>query len=226
MKKLFIIFLFIILSISFLYSQWKDDDYDKFTIKTFTNYTKAKKYIDFTNIDYELLNAALFYYTNIERKKYNLKKFKYSKLLSKAAFDYAKEMVKNNFFSHYHPYNNEKHSLKQRLTAVEIRNAYISENIARNFGIQYISGKSVFTPVQNDGYFSYNHKGTPIPNHTYLTFAKNVLIQWMNSPMHRKNILAPDPDYLGCGTFFYEDSGFFNIATFKCVQNFSSIKGY
>lgn len=224
MRRWYLLILLLIPSI--LIAKWTDADYEKYNILTFTNYQNAKKYIDFSNIDYALLHAMIFYHTNIEREKHNRIQFKYSKLLTQAAFDYAKEMVIHNFFSHYHPYNSEKYSMKKRLSALGFRNVYISENIARSFGIQYQAGRSVYSPAQNGGYFSYSYKGDPIPAHTYITFAQIVVKQWMNSPGHRANILASKSRFLGCGAYYYKDSSFYNIATFKCVQNFSSVRGY
>jgi uncharacterized protein YkwD len=42
----------------------------------------------------------------------------------------------------------------------------------------------------------------------------------MNSPEHKKNILAPDALQLGCGTYFFQDPQFNDMPTFMATQNF------
>jgi uncharacterized protein YkwD len=115
--------------------------------------------------------------------------------------------------------------MSNRLSLAGISAGYRGENIALSFGIEYISGKSVYTPDQNGGYFSYTYKGMPIENHTYLGFASVLLEQWMDSPGHRRNILDSHFTYLGAGASHYQNSQFFNMDYFKCTQNFGSIKG-
>lgn len=176
------------------------------------------------SIDYPLLQAAIFYETNRERIKFNLSPFSHSPALEKAAAEHSWSMVRLNFFSHSSPVQG-KRTLQDRLNGVGVVNSSSAENIADVFGIEYISGKAVYSPEQNKGYFSYTLKGRPIENHTYVGLARNALEGWMNSPGHRKNILNPRYAFLGVGAAHYKNPRFFNIDNFKLTQNFSSIKG-
>ncbi|MBN2536216.1 MAG: hypothetical protein JXB88_25265 [Spirochaetales bacterium] len=203
---------------------WSAKDYENYTYKTFAAMPEANSRIDFNNIDYPLLHAAIFFETNRQRDLQGKKAFAHSPALETAAKGHSDDMVKKNFFSHNSPVKG-KETMKKRLELVGISNAYSGENIAYSFGIEYKAGKSVYSPEQNGGYFSYTFKGKPIENHTYLGFAKEVLNQWMNSPGHRANILNSKYTYLGAGASHYKNMNFYGMDNFKCTQNFSSVKG-
>jgi hypothetical protein len=49
-------------------SNWNDSMYSRYNYSTFQAYAPANQAIDFKNIDYELLCAAIFYATNKERE--------------------------------------------------------------------------------------------------------------------------------------------------------------
>lgn len=66
------------------------------------------------------------------------------------------------------------------------------------FGRQYQSGEPFFSREENGKMIvSETHGGPPILAHTYLSFARSLVGSWMDSPDHRKNILAHDPQVLG-----------------------------
>jgi len=85
------------------------------------------------------------------------------------------------------------------------------------------AGKSVFSPSQNGGYFSYKYKGEPIKNHTYLSLAEAALIQWMNSKGHRANILRGFA-YQGCGGYLEVLKNQDQFPKFRLTQNFATEK--
>lgn len=201
--------------------KWKVEQYEAFNEDTFPSYGPANATIDFNKVDYPLLNAAIFYVTSKERKQLGMRPFKYSERCEQAAFGHAQDMVTYDFYSHNSTVNG-KETLRDRLDLVGISETYSAENIINTFGIQYQSGKPVFTPAQNGGpFFSYTKAGTPIPNHTYLSLAKAVVEVWFNSPGHRKNILNPEFNYMGAGAFFYKDKKFFDVDKVKAVQVFT-----
>ncbi|WP_411824068.1 CAP domain-containing protein [Leptospira sp. 'Mane'] len=203
-------------------SKWKPEQYEEFNDQSFAAYAPSKERIDFANIDYPLLNAALFFETSKERRKLGLKPFRYSALCEQAAFGHAQDMVNLNFYSHTSKVSG-KETLKERLELVGIINPISGENIINSFAIDYKPGTPVYTPEQNEGkFFSYQKKGTPIPNHTYLSLAESLLESWMNSPPNRRTILNPDFSYMGGGMYYYQDSRFQNIDKVKAVQVFSS----
>ncbi|BDA77254.1 hypothetical protein LPTSP3_g01840 [Leptospira kobayashii] len=203
-------------------SKWKPEQYEELNDQSFSSYAPAKERIDFANIDYPLLNAALFFETSKERRKLGLKPFRYSALCEQAAFGHAQDMVNLNFYSHTSKVSG-KENLKDRLELVGIINPTSGENIINSFAIDYKPGTPVYNPEQNEGkFFSYQKKGPPIPNHTYLSLADSLVESWMNSPPHRRNILNPDFSYMGGGVYYYQDAKFQNMDKVKAVQVFSS----
>lgn len=199
---------------------WNDLCYTQYNHLSFANLERANEQIDFTNIDYPLLNAALFYETNRVRERHGLKPGKHSGALEKGASGHSIEMVKRGFFSHIGKTKGRK-TLRERLDAVGIRGGMIAENIAISFGINYESGRPVYKPSQNGGFFSYDYKGKPINSFTYLELAARVLDQWMKSPGHRANIML-GLEYIGCGAFLIPIKKQDDFPKFKITQNFSS----
>jgi uncharacterized protein YkwD len=204
--------------------RWSDADYQRYNYESFARLEAANKRIDMNDIYYPLLHAAIFYETNRQRVKNGRDSFSHSPALEKAAQAHSMDMVKYNFDSHTSPVKG-KETVVKRLELVGITNAAIGENIAYTFGIEYEAGRSVYTPPQNGGYFSYEYRGEPIENHTYLGLAKSAVRMWMNSKGHRANILDANYKYLGVGAAHYKDTSFYDMDYFKLTQNFSSIKG-
>ncbi len=201
---------------------WKEEQYASFTDQTFLAYAPAKERIDFKNLDYPLLNAAIYYATSRERRKLGMKPFRYSSLCEQAAFGHAQDMVNLDFYSHTSKVSG-KETIKERLELVGIVDSLAAENINTSFGIDYKPGTPVYTPEQHpEKKFSYQKNGPAIPNHTYLSLANSLIESWMNSPSHRRNVLNPDFSYAGAGAYQYQDVKFHNIEKVKAVVVFSS----
>jgi uncharacterized protein YkwD len=205
-------------------SVWNEEDYAKYDFKSFAGLGIAQKRIDMAEIDYPLLDAAIFYETNRERAKAGMSQFEYSPALEKAAHDHSNDMVRLGFFSHTSPVKG-KQTFVMRLARAGVPGGTSGENIAESFGLEYEAGRSVYTPDTNGGYFSYSPKGKPILCHTYIGFAGTVVKQWMESPGHRANILNAKFKYLGTGAAHFINKSFFGMDEFRCTQNFSDIKG-
>lgn len=207
-----VVILFSMIFFSGLYgetsSKWKPSYYPKYTIKEFMKYAPANEDLDFDNIDYPLLNAAVFYETNHMREKNNRKQFRHSQSLENAAQMHSEDMVNDNFFSHYNPYDSKKRQPDDRMKMHGVDTGNRGENIATAFGIQYKAGTSVSSI-------------SAIPHHTYISYAKDLVEGWMNSPGHRANILSKDYVYLGCGNYYFESDGEWPM--FAATQNFGSI---
>jgi uncharacterized protein YkwD len=205
-------------------SRWYNPDYEKYTYESFAKSAMANQKIDFKIIDYALLHAAIFYETNRQRVLNGRPKFLHSGALEKAAYAHSQDMVRHNFFSHSSVVRG-KETMAKRLALVGIMNAFSGENISYFSALNYEAGRSVFTPPQNGGYFSYTFRGKPIENRTYQQCAITVVTRWMNSPGHRKNILNPNFKYLGAGVAYFKDEDFYKMPFFKATQNFASVRG-
>lgn len=197
-----------------------EPDYEDLDYESFAQTDAAAQRLSLDNVDYHLLNMAIFFETNRQRSLHGLPPFRYLGMLEQSASEHSQDMVAHDFYSHTSVLGDKK-SLKMRLKKVGLSRCSMGENIAISFGIEYEGGKSVFPPSKNDGYFSYEWEGEPIKNHTYLGAAAALLEGWMESPGHRENILDPDFEYLGAGSGLYLDPGFEDILTIKATQNFA-----
>lgn len=219
MKKQFVNILFFFLISSPACSQnWISSYYYTTTLQNFRTNKLFTETIDFNQIDYPRLNAAIFYVTNEERVKNNLPAVTFHKLLEDAASDHSKRMVRLNYFNHIDPYNDLLKTPSDRLRLAGVANPYSAENIAAPFAIKYEEGLIIYPLDPKNTHFSYSPNGAAIPNHTYLSLAEYVVQLWMNSKGHRANILNPNAKQLGCGTFFYREKN--NIPKFMATQNF------
>lgn len=202
-----------------IHSQSSEKDY--YTGLNVNNFRKDKSLnesMDFNNLDFERIHAAVFWVTNEQRYKNKLKVLGYSPQLEKIATMHSKDMYEKNFFSHENKKDKKKLTPNNRAALVGVINPFIAENIAEAFGLQYKPETNVY--ILASGQFSYKSGGDPIPPHTYLTFADALVKSWMNSPGHKKNILSENAVQLGCGVFFYRDKEFNQMPSFKATQNF------
>ena len=200
---------------------WSPEMFLNYSVDSFSKYALAQQQIIIEEIDYMLLNAALFYETNRRRIEHNLPAFRHSDAIEETARSHSRDMVEKKFFEHTSPVKG-KRTLKDRLERNGIVNANIAENIAYMSALNRDPDRPLYTPEQNGGYFSYTYKGAPLANHSYLSLAKALVDQWMTSKGHRENILNRHYIFLGCGAAHYKDSSFYNMDRFKATQNFSS----
>jgi uncharacterized protein YkwD len=203
-------------------SSWSPADYETYTLAALRSLPAAQSAIDFDQIDYPLLHAAVFYLTNFERQTHGLAPLAYHRALESAAFDHSVDMREYGFFSHTSRVAG-KRTVPDRTGAAGFPSGYVGENIAQTFGIAYDGERGVYVPEQNGGYFSYTYRGEPIPPHTYLSAAEEVVTGWMNSPGHRANILRADYTHLGVGAAYFADPDFSGIPTFLFTQNFGGL---
>lgn len=202
---------------------WEEAFYQTYDERSFRRYGPVQQTIDFDNIHYPLLNAAIFYETNRVRIRNGIRPFVHAAPLEEAAFMHARDMVRLDFFSHENPYEPEKKTLIQRLNQVGVVNGYRAENISEVFGIRYEHGTMIIPPDQGGSSFRDYRTGKAIPAHTYLSFAETLLESWMKSSGHRANILNENLLFLGCGAYHYVNDAFYGMHQFKAVQNFASV---
>ena len=183
-----------------LKSSWSKEMFAKYDWQKFFGYKPANEQIDLKNIDYSLLNAAVFYTTNFYRERNNLPSLKHHDVLESAADMHANDMVKHDFFSHESPLEGKTDFTERIQLSGELRYSLASENIVQNFVFDYASGRGYSGSYKGDvPDFKYSN-GEKIKMHSYLSLAKTLLAQWMRSPGHRANILNRQVTHLGCGT--------------------------
>ena len=174
-------------------NEWSDIDFNKYNVDSFKKLNIVQQKINSKEIDYQLLNAAIFYRTNEERLKNGRTEFVHSTALEKSAFAYSKDMVQKNFYSHDSPIRGRE-TMTKRLALVGINNTDSAENIYDFFEV----------------------------DPTYWSIADKLVDGWMKSPGHRVNILNQAYRYLGCGAFHYINREWLDYFWVKSTQNFSS----
>jgi uncharacterized protein YkwD len=199
------------------------DYYADYDINTFSDIAGLQHKITKLFVDVGLLNAAIFWFTNIERKKFNLKQFQFHSKLRQTAILHSEQMKSYNFFDHENAFDARYKTLTDRINSVKDSGFQglmsWGENIAdypvikanQSFTVENRNGVTHFFSTDGKENFSYS----------YYDFAKIVVEGWMNSPGHRANILNPDFTYLGCGCAKYEKPGNgYSMLYFKLTQNF------
>ena len=176
-------------------SKWNSKMYELYDAKDFMKLEIVNSKVDFSNIQYELLSASIFYATNLERLKFNKTPLIYSRALNKAAQEHSTDMVKYNFYSHTSTVRG-KSSMSDRLKLVGIVYGAFAENIHNTFAEE--------------------------TEPTYWSFALSTVQGWMDSAGHRDNILNSGYKYLGCGAYFYINEEWIDYKWIKTTQNFSS----
>ena len=200
-------------------SAWSPDLYAELSMEELLALPTVNSEIDFDAIDYPLLHAVVLYLTNAERDARGIAPLAHSPALEEAAHAHSIAMRDHGFFSHTSPVEGMR-TVRARTRAAGFSGTGVGENIARSFGLTYEAGRGVYAPPQNGGYFSYRHRGEPIPPHTYRSAAAAVVAQWMGSAGHRANILRVEYRHLGVGAAHFEDRSFYGMDTFLFTQNF------
>jgi uncharacterized protein YkwD len=205
---------------------WDDSFYQTFKTGQFMAYRPAREPIDFSNVNQELLGAAIFYETNRRRILHRKKPLLYAPALREAALDHAREMVKRDFHGHVNPGDPKKRTLKQRLERVGVQRAAMSENVA------YVPGRKYPVMSRKPGQAVVRiTPSEPAKPHTYKSFAEAVLDGWMYSPGHKRNILSDNTRYLGCAAVYCRKEvvmprgGVHQADYFKAAQAFASRPG-
>ena len=192
---------------------------DYYATQSFLNLASLQSKIAKAHVDASLLDAAIFWFTNIERQKHHLKQLKFHAKLRQTAILHSEQMKRHNFFSHDNIFEASYKTLTDRINSVKDNTfqGFMSwgENIADS---PVIKANETFTVENRTGaprYFSTT--GKEIFPYTYYELAKNAVAGWMTSLGHRANILNPDFEFLGCGSTNREQQ---EILTFLLTQNF------
>lgn len=199
------------------------DYYAGLTPSSFAGISELSQRVGFTFSNFELLDAAVFWATNVERTKNGLKSFSFHPKLRQMAILHSEQMRLHKFFSHENPYEARYKTLDDRLEAMKDSSfdGFMTwgENIAQyptlngpdSFTVEFRNGAPrFFAPV-----------GREILYCTCKEFAYKVVDGWMHSPGHRANILNPEFEYLGCGCADFKEQGnSVALLYFNLTQNF------
>lgn len=199
----------------------RDDDPFANSAEAFARRPDVRAAIDPQTFDPRLLAAAVFHETNLRRVQNRMRPVQHDERLDRAAGMQADIMARRKDLSHVNPDESNRRTPAERVRASGLTPAYVAENVATHFGIQYRSGTPAYPSVRSGRrVFSAAPGGPPIPAHTYLTFARSLLDQWMDSPGHRANILAKRAGRMGAGCTPRPDPQ--GMDTWFCAQVFAS----
>lgn len=90
--------------------------------------------------------------------------------------------------------------LMDRVRFARLRVQAASENIAQL--PRYTFGTQRFRVIDRGACVFADRQGQQIPPHSYASLAQRVVTLWLDSPGHRRNILAPNVSAMAAGTAF------------------------
>ena len=200
---------------------WSDRMYSPFDEAAFKRL--AASAIDVDQLQSELIGAAIWRETNLVRVRHGLRALAYCPACRAAAQRYSDDMVERDFFraDHSHP-DSSLATPHRRMDAAKLTGATgWGENIALSFALRYQSGALFYEPLKpGEPFLDANQK--PLLPHSYESFARTVVEQWMNSEHHRENILDRDWTHFGAAcTGLREKNGFPKL---NCTQDFTRIE--
>lgn len=151
------------------------------------------------------ISGLIFLKTNKYRNFNGLNSLIYDPLLSDIAYGHTSDMIERNYFSHYTPEGIDpkgRSDMAGYPTTKQMDDGSIRTGIAENIiriAAGHIIGKS---------YSGFVDPATPEE------IADVIMIDWINSPEHNKNLINPDIEKIGIGTkfdgeFFYATQNFF-----------------
>ena len=203
------------------------ETYDKYYVSDvsadFLLDTNLKNRIDLLNFDMHFLNAAVFHLTNIERSNADLPLFGFYDNLYKSAALHSESMIEYDYFDHENRFQKKWHTPKDRILYFDSSYRFLAENILENNLLEHEGEILKYRTVKNsDGTLQYlDFNGNEIKYGSYFYIAKRLVLQWMNSPPHRANILDDNMRLLACSCAIDETKVPVMI---RCTQNFGTIK--
>lgn len=202
-------------------SVFLDESYDKYTIENFEQQPVFNTEIDYTNIDYGVLNACIVFYTNKFRNLKKMSALEFRPLLRDAAAFHSVQMVNKRFYSHDNMHQRKLRTVVDRLDFLGFEGRNMAENLGRDF-IHHYDEKSAYwyktnANYKNDFYYGndQNLKGLIVPK-TYRELAKSIVASWVKSPQHRHNMLSKDYTWIGVAALI----DFVNVETNKLPKIF------
>jgi uncharacterized protein YkwD len=136
-------------------------------------------------IDQNLFNSAVLYYTNTVRCQRGLPPFVSTQDVFRAALTQATNMTRTRIYGHTTNVRGAR-TLRDRMRAQTRNFRAAGENIAKTF--VYILNGHPYIPAENCA-FRYLDSRLPVPVHSYRSLAQEVVASWEASPEHLANIV-------------------------------------
>lgn len=178
--------------------------------------------IDILDLDIDYLNATVFHLTNNERANAQLPLFDFYNNLYKSAVLHSESMIQYDYFNHENHIQKKWRTPSDRMFYFDESYFSLAENILENNLLDYKGTKLAYrTDINPDGTLIYlDRNGNEIKYASYLILAQRLVLQWMNSPGHRANILNKNFRLLGCACAINLDKV---PVLIRCTQNFGRI---
>lgn len=178
-------------------SIYEQQIYSQYTWQSFEQLPEVKQVVNPDQLDYHLLNAAIFFVTNRQREKSKKPLLAFSPNLRNAAAVHTHQMVSKKFFDHVNAKTPALSTMVKRLAVFGITNVACAENCD-------------FTYIEVDG------------NTTYWQLALEIVDDFYKSSGHRKNMLSKTYTHLGCAAQFeLKSNGDYHYL--KVTQNFAAL---
>lgn len=152
--------------------------------------------IDAARLDQSLLARAIFDETNRVRVQVGRKPFAREQKLDEAADTQANIGALFRPVSHTNPFPLIA-TPEDRVRFAGLDPSRVSENIAL-ISIYDVPKNTGVYALKNDATLRDSRTGAPVRVHTYASFARAIVGEWMDSPGHRANIVDKRLRYLGC----------------------------
>lgn len=166
-------------------------------------------------LDQNLFNIAVLHYVNIERCNRGLFPLRSDNNLVRATSQHSAHMARNAYVSHNSRQSGYR-NLQDRLSKARVKYRIAGENVAKSFVFAF---NRRHVGAQSQCQFKFSN-GRLVPRHTYDTLAKDLVVLWMESPAHRKNILENSFRRAGATIGVNNDSNF--CGTVYVAQNFAN----
>lgn len=183
-------------------SKFSDQIFSKLSHNNFEENPMINQVIDYANIDYGILNAAIIFYTNKFRVSKEMQPLEFRSILRDAAAFHTLQMVNMRFYGHTNPHFRKFKTVVDRMDFLGFEGRNLAENLGKGFVYHYQARKSYWYDKRANGrnifyYGSGDKVKSVIQPRTYRELAKSIVADWVRSPQHRQNILNDDYTWVG-----------------------------
>lgn len=167
--------------------------------------------------DQALFNAAVLAEVNYQRCLKGLRPVRADASLMRAAYMHSNWMASAGKLEHRSNVRGMR-SLADRLNAADVSYRTAAENIGMVHRFRIDEGQRFFVRNTSACHFV-NASGNRIAPYSYGTLAQRVVVLWMESPGHRRNILDRNMNKMGAALGFDNDAQY--CGQFYMTQNFA-----